>query len=90
MFSLVATIPIDHQGIVRAAEEMISDYGQPVTEGNRQAVGVHGFGTHPVPHSKPTRLVDWLKSLALLISLALALIWTIIFIVIWAMSTATS
>ena len=45
---------------------------------------------HIVPHSKPTRLVDWLKSLALLISLALALIWTMIFIVIWAMSTATS
>lgn len=24
---MVATLPIDHQGIVRAAEEMISDYG---------------------------------------------------------------
>ena len=24
---MVATLPIDHQGIVRAAEEMINDYG---------------------------------------------------------------
>ena len=24
---MVASLPIDHQGIVRAAEEMISDYG---------------------------------------------------------------
>lgn len=24
---MVATLPIDHQGIVRAAEEMIGDYG---------------------------------------------------------------
>ena len=25
---MVTTLPIDHQSIVRAAEEMISDYGQ--------------------------------------------------------------
>lgn len=25
---MVASLPIDHQGIVRAAEEMISDYGE--------------------------------------------------------------
>ena len=46
---------------------------------------VHGFW-HFVPppkHSKRPRLVDWLKSLALLMSLSLALIWAIIFIVIW-------
>ena len=45
---MVATLPIDHQGIVRAAEEMINDYGsealQKATE-RAQELRSEGFDT---------------------------------------------
>jgi len=46
---LVATLPIDHRGIVRAAEEMINDYGaEALTNARKRAQELRSEGFESV------------------------------------------
>ena len=46
---MVASLPIDHQGIVRAAEEMISDYGhQALARAEKRAQELRSEGFESV------------------------------------------
>ena len=46
---MVATLPIDHQGIVRAAEEMNSDYGsRALAKARKRAQELRSEGFEPV------------------------------------------
>ncbi len=49
---MVATFPIDHQGIVRAAEEMISDYGsQALAKAKKRAQELRSGGFDSVANT---------------------------------------
>jgi hypothetical protein len=49
---LVATLPIDHHGIVRAAEEMINDYGsQALTTARKRAQELRSEGFDSVANT---------------------------------------
>ena len=49
---MVATLPIDHQGIVRAAEEMISDYGsQALAKARKRAQELRSEGFDSVANT---------------------------------------
>ena len=49
---MVATLPIDHQGIVRAAEEMISDYGtQALAKAEKRARELRSEGFDSVANT---------------------------------------
>ncbi len=49
---MVATLPIDHQGIVRAGEKMISDYGsQALTETTKCAQEMRSEGFESVANT---------------------------------------
>ncbi len=49
---MVATLPIDHQSIVRAAEEMISDYGsEALAEATHRARDLRSEGFESVANT---------------------------------------
>jgi hypothetical protein len=49
---MVASLPIDHQSIIRAAEEMISDYGcQALDEATQRAQNLRSEGFESVAHT---------------------------------------
>ncbi len=49
---MVATLPIDHQGIVRAAEKMISDYGsQALATARKRAQELRSEGFESVANT---------------------------------------
>ncbi len=49
---MVTTLPIDHQGIVRAAEEMISDYGsQALAKARKRAQELRSEGFDSVANT---------------------------------------